>query len=365
MKRVMHVFGIMNRGGAELRTLALLPAMQKRGYEFHFCVLSGKAGVLDDEIRRIGGHIHYCPLGIGLPWRFIKLLRTQRIDILHSHVALVSGVMVLLARLAGVKQRFSHLRSTHDGSAPTLFRRMRDRLLRFGMRQFSQRILGVCGGALCRYWPHWEKDPQFKVIYNGLEVRDLPEQRGFWLAQGIDARDCPLIINLARMDEAKNHIRQIPIFAAFCQQFPRARMVFVGKENAQTKEAMLALARERGIESHVLFLGEQHDPLAFLRHADAMLFPSKWEGLPGAVLEALSVGTPVLATRLPGTEEIARQLEGLHTLSLEQSDEQWAAALAQLLTQFTDRDALVRQFRQSDFVLNKNIDNLHAVYLGY
>ncbi|MDF2179788.1 glycosyltransferase [Aliiglaciecola sp. CAU 1673] len=365
MKRVMHVFGIMNRGGAELRTLALMPAMEKLGYEFHFCVLSGKTGVLDDEIRRLGGQVHYCPLGASLPWRFIKLLKAQQIDILHSHVALVSGFLVSLARLAGVRLRIAHLRSTHDGGQSTYLRRLRDHFLRCCMRCNSQRILGVCAGALARYWPNWSADPQFRLVYNGLDIQDIPKQNNFWQAYGLTETDSPVVINLARMDKVKNHLRQVSMFADFCTHFPHARMVFVGKENPETKAAMLTLAKARGIESHLLFLGEQGNPLPLLRHADAMLFPSKWEGLPGAVLEALSLGTPVLATRLPGTEEIAAQIDGLQVMSLEESDQHWAAALAQLLEQQADRKALVTQFRQSDFVISKNIDTLHAIYLGH
>jgi glycosyltransferase involved in cell wall biosynthesis len=61
-----------------------------------------------------------------------------------------------------------------------------------------------------------------------------------------------------------------------------------------------------------------------------MIFPSLWEGLPGAVLEAATAELPVLASDLPGTKEIGRYFTNVRTMPLELSDEDWAAAAVRL-----------------------------------
>jgi glycosyltransferase involved in cell wall biosynthesis len=93
-----------------------------------------------------------------------------------------------------------------------------------------------------------------------------------------------------------------------------------------------------------------------------MLFPSLWEGLPGVVLEAASVGLPVLGSDLPGILEISNQLPNIHTLSLLKTDEEWAQQLAFIMAQKNDKENSASAFIRSDFLLNNNIEQLCAIY---
>ena len=110
------------------------------------------------------------------------------------------------------------------------------------------------------------------------------------------------------------------------------------------------------------FLGLQSDVLTWLEHADVMLFPSLWEGLPGAVIEAASVGVPVVASDLPGVLEIARQLPIVSPLSLAANDEQWAKCVVQQFSYLPPKRDRLTQFSRSDFQLRTNIDTLYAIY---
>lgn len=360
--RVLHVFGVMNRGGAEMRTLALIPQMQALGYEFHFCVLSGQRGILDDEIRALGGKIHYLKIGPRILWQFVALLKRENVQILHSHVALVSGLLVLLGALAGVKKRISHLRSTLDERNLSFVRRCRNAVLRCCLYRFSTHVLGVCAGALRCQWPDWQTRSKCKVIYNGLELSDVKHHAHFWSEWLPNFRQQKVIVNLARMNPAKNHLRLLSIFNAFVTHYDDAFLVLIGKEDKKIKAQIESYISECGIQDHVIILSEQEKPLTFLTHADAMLFPSLWEGLPGSVLEAASVGTPVLASAIPGCTEISQQLQAVKTEPLNSDDQIWAEKLVKMIQQPERRQNLIANFRESDFLLDKNIRALHAVY---
>jgi hypothetical protein len=78
-------------------------------------------------------------------------------------------------------------------------------------------------------------------------------------------------------------------------------------------------------------VGEVPEPMPLMASAHLMMLPSLWEGLPCAVLEACALGTPVLASDLPGTRELAPYFPHLHLMSLHQDDEEWAAAAEEII----------------------------------
>ncbi|MFN8944113.1 MAG: glycosyltransferase family 1 protein, partial [Pseudobdellovibrionaceae bacterium] len=96
--RILHIFGKMDRGGAEMRTLELMEKLSnEKQFLFDFCVLSGQPGELDSKIRSLGGEVHYLKLNFAFTNQFRRLLRTKKYDAIHSHVHLFSGYLLKLA----------------------------------------------------------------------------------------------------------------------------------------------------------------------------------------------------------------------------------------------------------------------------
>lgn len=362
-EKVLHIFGAMNRGGAEMRTVSLMPQMRQQNVIFNYCVLSGEKGVLDEKIRSLGGEVFYCKLGPTFIFRFITLLLRQKFSIVHSHVAYVSGFMLLLAQLAGVKRRIAHFRNTTAGHSRSFLRVIRDKFLRFLIGRCATHILAVCDGAMQGFWGNrWQKEKRCQVIYNGFEMIERQVEPDFWKKFIPDYQGQKIVINVARMDVQKNHLRQCDIFNQLQKLDANTLMVFIGKENEQRKSLMVEKITGYQLQKKVIFLGLRTDVLQFLQHADVMLFPSEWEGLPGVVLEAASVGLPVVASDLPGVIEIADRLSGIEIVSLKDTDANWGARLHRELSQDADPDKMVDAFKQSDFLIESNIKRLHAIY---
>lgn len=361
--RVLHIFGAMNRGGAEIRTVSLMSRMAEQSIQFNYCVLSGEQGVLDAQIRSLGGEIFYCKLGPTFIFRFVSVLLKGDFSAVHSHVAYVSGFILMLAKISGIKGRIAHFRNTTAGNSSSLLRSNRDKLLKLLINVFATDILAVCDGAMVGFWgKDWQKDQRCKVIYNGFEVVKRRIEPGFWSKFIPNYHTQKIVVNVARMDLQKNHLRQCDIFNELHKRDPNTLMVFIGKENQECKSKMVSKIAQYQLQKKVFFLGLQTDVLRFLQHCDVMLFPSKWEGLPGVLLEAASVGLPVVASDLPGVEEIADQLPFIKVVKLDDSNYVWAANIYEVLIQDITPNVMTEAFRRSEFLIESNVKQLYATY---
>jgi glycosyltransferase involved in cell wall biosynthesis len=127
-----------------------------------------------------------------------------------------------------------------------------------------------------------------------------------YLELGIEP-DCPVLLMLAEFVERKRHADAIQAFSKLVHS--RVHFVFAGA--GPLLERMKSLAAQLGVANRVHFLGARYDVPVLLKAARALVLPSSQEGLPRSVLEALSMGTPVIGSRIRGTTELLEQRAGL------------------------------------------------------
>jgi glycosyltransferase involved in cell wall biosynthesis len=355
--RILHIFGRMNRGGAEMRTLDIMRHIDREQFQQDFCALTGLPGVLDDEIRSLGGEVHYCRLGWSFPWRFRHLLQQQSYDVVHSHVHYASGFMLFLSHSAGVPGRIAHFRSTFDDHGMNLRRTLQRKVMRWLIDRYATQILSVSQGVMTTAWgTDWQTDKRCHVMYNGLDLEPF--------LQPFDAGDLGIpnsstvYIHVGRMDPPKNHTRLIAVFREIASRQLDAHLLLVGRGGNDIEHTVRQQIELLGLTDRVTFAGERSDVPHLLRAAHALIFPSTREGLPGVVLEACAAGIPVLASDLPGVCEIAAYFPSVVPLSLNLSNEVWAQeATALTKDQSTDtREHALERFLNSPFNLEMCVE---------
>jgi glycosyltransferase involved in cell wall biosynthesis len=324
--RVLHVFGRLLRGGAELRTIELVEALAAEGVRSDFLVLTGLEGPLDDRVRAAGGDVLKLRLGPAFPGSFFRLLQSRRYDVVHSHVHYFSGIVLAIALAARVPGRVAHFRSAVvNDRADSRLRRAQLALCRWCLDRSATDILAVGEGTMERAWgPDWRTDARCRIVYNGIpaeRLRGLPDV----------APAGPSIINVASVQPLKNQFRLVGILRRCLREMPELTLVVVGREIDDYGDTIRRAAADAGIAGRVHLMGEVDDPIPLLASSSLMILPSRWEGLPGAVLEACATGLPVLASDLPGTRELARHFPGVVLLPLEDDDETWASAALRLI----------------------------------
>ncbi len=129
-------------------------------------------------------------------------------------------------------------------------------------------------------------------------------------------------------------------------------------DDTRAAQEMMQKAALLNINEHVYFLGLRQDVPRLLKASDCFVLSSRREGLPGAVIEAIAAGLPVIATDLPGVREIAEFTKQIHIVPQEDARSLSNAILGYLSNPgHTDMDTFPQAFD-----LNTCADSFYKVY---
>lgn len=143
---------------------------------------------------------------------------------------------------------------------------------------------------------------KIQVIPNGVDLADAERRAAEPVSHPwFDDGGPPIVLGVGRLVPQKNFDGLIGAFACARQIMPM-RLMILGDGVKRGKLGQLA--RDLGVGAHVDLVGHVDDPLPYYTRADLFVLPSHWEGMSSALLEALAVGCPVLATRCSGSTEL-------------------------------------------------------------
>ncbi|MFH0786366.1 MAG: glycosyltransferase, partial [Pseudomonadota bacterium] len=134
----------------------------------------------------------------------------------------------------------------------------------------------------------------------------------------------PQIVAIGRLCQQKGFDRLIEAFPYLLGKKPAARLWILGQGPLEAD--LRNLICRSGLDEKIFLVGFQPNPFLWLKHADLFVLPSRFEGLPNILLEALACGCPVVALHHPGgTEEILKKLglERRYVSSLEDWSSLW------------------------------------------
>ncbi len=141
------------------------------------------------------------------------------------------------------------------------------------------------------------------VLPNPVDVDRITEMRDEGFADFRIPEDAPVIVNVARLTDAKGHDHLIRCFCKVREKLPEARLLLVGE--GDKKKDIADLARSLGVGDHVIFAGFQENPYRLLSRSDVFVLSSHYEGFPNALLEAMACRVPIISTDcLSGPREL-------------------------------------------------------------
>lgn len=341
---VLHLIGSLNRGGAESVALDLCRAIPRSKVRQVFVTLGGNEGSLAPRFRTAGAEVIAVD---ATPWQLPlavwRVVRRHRPDVVQSHVALASGVLLLVAWVAGCRNRIARVHSQGDGRHGVVRVPYRA-AMRWLLAVFASRVVAVTPAArefASRGLGPFGRHDKFIVIPNGVDTTRFHADRG-------PRHVPPVVLHVGRADPAKNR-RVIPAIAEATKRIEQVDFVVVGAGGVADLGP--------GADTWVECVGPREDVHELMAQASALILPSVREGLPGVVLEALATGVPVVASDLAGLRWLASELPGIQLVGLRSSPGEWAAALLDAIRMPIDqREEIVVGVRASGFTLEANAD---------
>lgn len=313
--RVLYVIDSLGRSGAEQSLLAMTPSLISGGVSLDVAYLYEREG-LKHQLETAGARTTSLgdPGGRGAATaRLRRLIRDLEPDLVHTTLFDADLTGRAAAWLAGVPV-VSSLVNVHYGPEQLANPRLRP-----GKVRAAQTLDSVTARACVRF--HAISQHVADVMARRLRIRRRPidviprgrdpeslgrrttaRRTASRAGLGIEAGS-PLILAVARQEHQKGLDVLLEAFPAVMASVPDARLMITGREGDATP-ALRSAVRRMGIDRHVRFLGERADVPELLCAADVFVFPSRWEGFGGALLEAMALEVPIVASDIAPVREI-------------------------------------------------------------
>lgn len=327
----LHLIPDLDIGGAQRMVLTLVKELDKEKYNVKVCYWLGE-GELKDEIEKAGIEVIDLKVKngslLGVIFKLIKLIKKNKIKLIHTHLFDADLCGFLATRWAKVPIMVITIQSI-------FFLKKKKHALRYKiMSLFVDRFLPV-SDSLAQHFISWARINPNKVttVHNGIDLsefnrpKDTNRLNELRKSLGIPVAT-PVLGTVARLEPRKGHRYLLEAVAQINKDYPNLRVLLVG--DGELKSDLRNLAKELNISSNVIFAGFQKNIPKILSLLDLFLLPSIEEGLSFAILEAMALGLPVIATNVGGTPELVQNGEtGL--LVPAKSSSALASAIARLL----------------------------------
>ncbi len=334
--RVLQIIGKVVGGGVESVILNYYRHIDHKQVQFDFVVDGEPLPYIYEEVEKYGGKVFsvtpYSSNIIHYMADIYHIVKEGHYDIIHSNMNTMSGFSLFAAQLAGAKVRILHNHTTANKGEGL------KTILKYILRPIAKwPATHYCAcSALAAEWMYgaeWRK--KCHIIYNAIDVsrflfrEDIRKEK----RAELHIKDDQMVIgHVGRFMYQKNHDFIIELFKEVLQTYPNAVLLLLGEGPLQ--KAIKEKVKAYHIESQVYFLGVRTDVNEWLQAMDVFLFPSWYEGLGMAAVEAQISGLPTLMSTYVPKE--AKVIENAWFLPLDKNV--WVEQLKRIQMQPASRE---------------------------
>jgi glycosyltransferase EpsF len=356
--KVLIVAGAMNVGGIENQLMHLLRQADKSRFQIDYTTTADHP-FYQDEIESLNSrciHIHgtegrhffrYCR-------ELYRVMREGQYDIVHSHELFHSGMVLLTARLAGVRHRFVHAHNWMEGDDPKAKKGLKRRVYNHVMQRLIQWNATdfIACSTLAGKFLYGEKvtrQPNYHLVFNSVDTSKFIENYDRCESGEFCEDGWTNVLQVGRFTPVKNQLFTAEIARELKARGKKIRILCAGNVGGQYDDAVAAKIREYGLEEHMLLLGVRKDIDVLMRKSAAFLLPSLYEGMPLVLIEAQASGLPCV-TADTYSHEVDFGLGTVSWLQLEDGVSVWTDAVERAAaTGRAEKAAVVQAIEKGGF----------------
>ena len=303
------VFGMTeNPGGVESFLINYYRNINREKIQFDFLCNSHEPVAYENELIALGGRTFH----IIARSKNRALYKKELEKVFQQHASEWYAIWVNVCSLAnidylkiakkyGIQKRIIHSHNSQnmDSKLRVLLHKMNKRNIQKWATDFW-----ACSEDAAKWFYNEELLMKSVQIHNAIDIENMrfDEEKRKALRQKYNLEGKYVIGNVGRLHFQKNQAFAIEVFNCFYKKHPDSKLVLVGQGEDENK--LKEIVKMYGLEEVVIFAGIQKDIQGWLSSFDLFLFPSKFEGLSIAALEAQANGLPVLASKKVIPEEV-------------------------------------------------------------
>lgn len=363
--RILQVFSVMNRGGAESMIMNIYRNVDRSKVQFDFIVHSTEPGDFDEEIYSLGGRIYSVPRYKGInhvdyvkQWEYF-FKKHGYYSIIHGHIRSTASIYLKIAKNNNLLT-IAHSHSTSNGKG---FESLVKMIFQRKIKVYSDYLFAA--SSVAGEWLFGKKtisNDNFYILNNAIEtskyIYDKSVRENKKRELGIENQT--IVGHVGNFKEVKNHSFLFDIFKEFQVSEPDSLLLLVG--DGKLRDEFTEKVKQYNLTKKVIFLGSRSDVNELLQAMDIFVFPSIYEGLPVTVIEAQASGLPCLLSNTI-TEEVAIT-NNIHFMSLNEPATIWSEKMFDVLRNHK-RESMEKEIYSSNYDAKKIAKSLQEFYIHH
>lgn len=333
--KIMLVLPWFEVSGAEMMVADLAKELKKRGHDVLIVSLYNRRTSISDEVTTNGVKIKYLDKHRGIDTRIVcnmySIIKAFNPDVIHTHLNVMKYV-VPVAALLRYKKIYHTVHNVADKE-----QRKADRILtNFFVKVLGVKLVGIAPQVTESIAKEYNiPTKSIPTIYNGRNLKDFLCERDYSFNGTIK------ILHVGRFAEQKNHEMIVNAFKQVKNKVSDVVLLLVGDGELMT--SIKEQVHQLDLDSDVIFLGIRDDINEIMKSSDIFILPSKYEGMPIVLIEAMASGLPIIVTPVGGIPDmISNDVNGLMVADY-RSDTELSDAICKLIDNEQIREKIGRK----------------------